>query len=230
MSFSIGNLISGAVSGLGSLATTALHDLAPAASQEATKIFNGVVGDAFTGVNSLAQGLVSSLPSPFQSLAGKLLGEGSAALQSMATNAGDKAIANLFGQGSTVNGVNVPSVIGTPSRNASTTTAAISTVAQSLLSPAAAAAPAAASTGSSSAAATADTGLTGTTSDMSSMLNTGNTATENQMLGSITDPTMKAQMQYQLQLQHQQEVTEFVSNVMKMLHDMRKGIIDNFRA
>lgn len=221
MGINFGSLISSAVSGLGSIATTALHDLAPAVSTEATKAFNTIVGDTFQGVNSLGQGLVSSLPSPFQGLASSLLGAGSSALQNLATSAGDKAIANLFGQGSTVGGVQVPAAIGTGSRNAAATTSAISTVAQSFLAP---------STGTSSAAATSSAGPLSQAVDMSGMLSTGNSAQENQLLAGVTDPAQKAQMQFQITMQHQQEVAEFVSNILKMLHSTQEALIGNLRG
>jgi hypothetical protein len=215
MGINFGSLVSSAVSGLGSLATTALHELTPAISKEATKLFNTVVKDTFQGVNTLGQGLVSALPSPLQGLAGKLLGEGSKALQGLAISSGDKAIANFFGQGSTVNGVQVPNVIGTPSRNAGTTTSAISTAVQSYV-------------GSSSAAATSGSGaLMGNLGDMATALSTGNTANENKMLAGVEDPRQRAQLQIQFEMQHQQELVEFISNIMKMLHDTHAAITRN---
>jgi hypothetical protein len=223
MGINFGSLLSSAVSGLGSIATTALHDLAPAVSKEATSLFNGVVGDTFQGITSLGQNFISgtSLPSPIKNLASSLLGSGSSALQSLATSAGDKAIANLFGQGSTVGGVQVPAVIGTGSRNAAATTSAISTVAQSFLAP---------TTGSSSAAATSSAGPLSQAVDMSGMLSTGNSAQENQLLSGISDPAQKAQMQFQITMQHQQEVAEFVSNILKMLHSTQEALIGNLRG
>ncbi|MBI3186069.1 MAG: hypothetical protein HYZ28_28365 [Myxococcales bacterium] len=50
------------------------------------------------------------------------------------------------------------------------------------------------------------------------------------MLNSIEDPKQRARMAIQMKLQNQSELTAFVSNLMKLLHDSQMQIIRNIQA
>jgi hypothetical protein len=61
-------------------------------------------------------------------------------------------------------------------------------------------------------------------------LSTGLSPTQGQMLESIEDPAARKRMMIQFALQNQAEVAQFVSNVMKLLHEMSMGIIRNITS
>lgn len=63
----------------------------------------------------------------------------------------------------------------------------------------------------------------------SGSLGSGLTADQQTALNSITDPQEKARMQAQFNMQNKAELTAFISNIMKMQHDMQMSIIGNFR-
>ncbi len=49
------------------------------------------------------------------------------------------------------------------------------------------------------------------------------------MLSNVKDPTQKAQMTAQFQMQNYQNLMQFISNIMRIMGDISKGVIQNIR-
>jgi hypothetical protein len=64
---------------------------------------------------------------------------------------------------------------------------------------------------------------------MNTALNTSLTAEQKGMLGKVKDPAQKAQMEAQFKMQNYQNMTQFISNIMRIKGDISKGIIQNVR-
>jgi hypothetical protein len=66
-------------------------------------------------------------------------------------------------------------------------------------------------------------------STMSKALSTGLTSEQKNMLGKVKDPAQKAQMEAQFEMQNYQNMTQFISNIMRIKGDISKAIISNIR-
>ena len=54
-------------------------------------------------------------------------------------------------------------------------------------------------------------------------------AQEQDLLSKVKDPAQRAQMEAQFKLQKQQELVQFISNIMRIKGDTSKSIIGNIR-
>jgi hypothetical protein len=66
-------------------------------------------------------------------------------------------------------------------------------------------------------------------STMNTALSAGLTSDQTNMLSKVKDPTQKAQMEAQFQMQNYQNMTQFISNIMRIKGDISKAIISNIR-
>ena len=213
----IGNVFKSIGSGIKSIGGAALRAVAP----QATNLLKNIVGSGFDAFKGMATKLVGNLTGPIGSLAQKyltpLLGKGIDALKGMSTSAIESLIKKLTdtvaarqvpGAAPGAGDVTVPA-LGTPERASSThaataaVDAAVATASNSRIGPA--------GQGAEDQFANAAAGL-------HEPVVPGEGATEGQMV------------KYQAAMQKYSRMMDMYSKMIQAQHDMKKGIIANFRV
>lgn len=215
---------------VGGLVRTVAPKIIQAVAPAATKLLQGVVGDAFKAGGAVLKNLAGRLPSPLQGLAQKLLGNALPKLQNLAQGGIEKFIAKLaesitsrFAPGA--GNVNTPGV-GTPERQA-----AINNPANQ---PATGSSSSAATGGAAPSSPAAPTGGSSSTSGAGMTSGAPSSPPNPSAYGDLEkrenmERLLRDQQKYQTAFQAMQNYWTMMSNIMKSNFDALKQINGNIR-